>query len=71
MNGHTQSGIYDLAQTPSGEIITMNTDTSSAYQGVQRPGKPGNIREFRCKEKNSGKGQESFYKTQGQSGNVV
>ena len=21
MNGHTQSGIYDLAQTPSGEII--------------------------------------------------
>ena len=23
MNEHTQSGIYDLAQTPSGEIINM------------------------------------------------
>ena len=22
MNGHTQSGIYDLGQTPSGEIIS-------------------------------------------------
>ena len=27
------------------------TDT---IQSVQRPGKPGNVREFRCKEKKSG-----------------
>ena len=26
-------------------------------QGVQRPGKPGNVREFRCKEIKSGKSQ--------------
>ena len=26
MNEHTQSGIYDLAQTPSGEIIRENVN---------------------------------------------
>ena len=25
MNGHTQSGIYDFVQTPSGEIIIQHT----------------------------------------------
>ena len=29
MNGHTQSGIYDLAQTPSGEIISRTSLTFS------------------------------------------
>ena len=29
-------------------------------QGVQWPGKPGNVREFRCKEKKSGKSQGIF-----------
>ena len=28
MNEHTQSGIYDLAQTPSGEIITLERNHS-------------------------------------------
>ena len=27
-------------------------------QGVQRPGKPGNVREFRCKRKSQGKAGE-------------
>ena len=27
------------------------------YQGVQRPGKPGNVMEFRCKEKKSARSQ--------------
>ena len=36
-------------------------------QGVQRPGKPGNVREFRCKEKQLEASQGIFEK-QGKSG---
>ena len=32
MNEHTQSGIYDLTQTPSGEIIT--TQRKASYEGM-------------------------------------
>ena len=31
MNGHTQSGIYDLAQTPSGEIIRPTHKKEETY----------------------------------------
>ena len=30
MNEHTQSGIYDLAQTPSGEIIIVEIQSKGA-----------------------------------------
>ena len=32
-------------------------------QGVQRPGKPGIVREFRCKEKNSEKSQGILWRS--------
>ena len=42
-------------------------------QGVQRPGKsgkPGNVTEFRCKEKKSGKSQGIFKKNKESQGKV-
>ena len=39
-------------------------------QGVQRPGKPGNVREFRCKEKSQGIFKKTTKVTE-KSGNFV
>ena len=41
--GHLKGGLFHFQLTRSGRM--------QASQGVQRPGKPGNVREFRCKEK--------------------
>ena len=41
-------------------------DDLNEYKGVQRPGKPRNVREFRCKEKKSWKKSQGIYKKQSQ-----
>ena len=47
------------------QSIRVRTVDKSTYSArsmrIQRPGEPGNVREFRCKEKNSGKSQRILF----------
>ena len=53
------------------ENIAMDRVWTSTFraQGVQLPGKPGNVREFRCKVKSQGKVRE-FFKNKKSQGKV-
>ena len=57
---------------PFGRFYSVRLFFGKSYllHGVQRSGKPGNVRGFRCKEKKSGKSWVIF-KKQEKSGNFV